>query len=232
MTRDLSLSEAILSAKEVGRVPVIVDIKPVSPRDGDLLNRRKPADLARMVEQAGACAVSVVTEPGHFGGSVDMLREVARSCSLPVLRKDFFSDPAQVQESFEAGAAAFLLILATTTDEIADNLLEKGRQLGMEAVVEIHTPEELARALRLTPAIIGINNRDITRLEMDAGDVSVTEALAPEVPKPIVTISESSLKTRDDVQRAVRAGADAVLIGTAVLKSDDIHACLRDLTSF
>ena len=232
MTRGRALSDAILNATQEGRKPVIVDIKPVSPRDGDLLNRRKPADLARLVEQSGACAVSVVTEPEHFGGSVDMLREVARSCGLPILQKDFFSDPAQVVESFEAGASAFLLILATTTDSVAEELLNKGRQLKMEAVVEIHTPDELARALKLAPTIIGINNRDITRLELDEGDVRVTETLAPLTPESIVTISESALKSRDHVQRAFRAGVDAVLIGTAALEAVDLRLCLEELTSF
>jgi len=101
----------------------------------------------------------------------------------------------------------------------------------MEAVVEIHSAEELKRALKLEPTIIGINNRDIQRLELDAGDVGITENLAPAVPEGIVTISESSLLSRDDVQRAIKAGANAVLIGTAVLQADDLAACMKDLTT-
>jgi len=212
-------------------VPLIVDIKPISPRDGDLLNLRKPADLARLAEEAGACALSVVTEPEHFGGSIELLREVTESSSLPVLQKDFFSRPEQIKESRDAGASAFLLTLATIPDEIALNLYRLGLQLELEAVVEVHTADELKRALRLDPTIIGINNRDIRRLELDRGDVQVTETLIREVPEHIVTISESSLKSRDDVQRAIRAGADAVLVGTAVLQAADFRACLRDLTA-
>ena len=232
LTGDRPFSKAILEAQERARIPIIVDIKPISPRDGNLLKQRKPADLARLVEQAGACAVSVVTESRHFGGSIDVLREVTQSCSLPVLQKDFFSKPEQVTESHETGASAFLIIMATTSDKIALNLLQQGRQLGMEAIVEIHTAEELKRALRLDPTIIGINNRDICRLEMDEGDVRVTEALTPAVPEHIVIVSESSLQSRDDVQRAIRAGADAVLVGTTVLKAVDLHSCLVDLTAF
>ena len=232
VTGDRPFSRAIWEAQKRARIPVIVDIKPISPRDGNLLKQRKPADLAQLVEQAGACALSVVTESRHFGGSIDVLREVTQSCSLPVLQKDFFAKPEQIVESHAAGAGAFLIIMATTSDEIALNLYQQGRQLGMEAIVEIHTAKELKRALRLDPTIIGINNRDIRRLEMDTGDVRVTEALIPAVPEHIVTVSESSLQSRDDVQRAIRAGADAVLVGTAVLKADDLNSCLADLTTF
>ncbi len=230
--RIASLSKAILDAKNDHRVPVIVDIKPISPRDGNLLNQRTPAELAQLVEVNGACATSVVTESRHFGGSIDMLQAVTHSCGLPVLQKDFFSSIDQVDESHKAGAAAFLIILAMTSDEVAAELYERGRQLGMEAVVEIHTAEELKRALALKPTIIGINNRDISQLELDPGTVAVTETLAPLVPEDIVTISESALLSRDDVARAVRAGADAVLIGTAVLKGADLGATLADLAGF
>ena len=232
MTAKRSLSNAIIEAKRGGRSPVIVDIKPVSPRDGDLLKERTPAQLARIVQEAGACAVSVVTEPVHFGGSVEMLREVADGCDLPVLQKDFFTRPEQVDESCDAGASAFLLILSTVSDEVAHKLHERGKELGMEAVVEVHTEQELQRAIALKPAIIGINNRDINRLELDAGDVRVTEKLAPLTPEHIPTISESSLLTPEDVKRAFRAGADAVLIGTAILQAADLRASLENLTSF
>ena len=225
-------SKAILEAKQADRVPVIVDIKPVSPRDGDLLNQRTPGDLGRLIEAAGACATSVVTESRHFGGSVDMLREVAASCNLPVLQKDFFSSIDQVEESHNAGAVAFLIILSMTPDDVALKIYERGRELGMEAVVEIHTANELKRALKLDPTIIGINNRDISRLELDEGSVAVTEKLVSLVPEPIITISESSLLTKDDVKRAVLAGADAVLIGTAILKANDLKAGLAALTGF
>ena len=216
----------------MGKVPVIVDIKPMSPKDGDLLNQRKPADLGCLAEEAGACAVSVVTDQESFGGSIDMLRDVARACTVPILQKDFFTKPEQVIESYEAGASAFLIIMATISDKTAHELYQYGRQLGMESIVEIHTSEELKRALKLEPTIIGINNRDIRRLEMDSGDVRVTEMLAPEVPNHIITISESSLQSAEDVRRAIQAGSDAVLIGTAILKAADLGASLERLTGF
>ena len=220
-----------MAAKSKGRVPVIADIKPLSPRDGDLLKNRKPAELTRSLVAAGVCALSVVTESKHFGGNLQMLREVARASAVPVLQKDFFSTPGQVTAAYEAGADAFLLILATMPDEVAGKLYQRGCELGMEAVVEIHSRDELLRALRLQPAIIGINNRNILELEKDDGHVGVTEALATLVPDDIAVISESSLRSRDEVLRAIRAGADAVLIGTALLQSGDVHSFLADLTT-
>jgi len=208
---------------------VIADIKPISPRDGDLLKTRRPAELSRMLAAAGACAVSVVTESKNFGGNLQMLQEVARASAVPVLQKDFFSTPGQVTAAYHAGADAFLLILATTPDEMAAELYECGRKLGMEAVVEIHSRSELMRALRLKPGIIGINNRNILELEKDEGHVGVTEALAPLVPDDIITISESSLRSREEVLRAARAGADAVLIGTALLQAGNVHSFLAEL---
>ncbi len=232
LTPPQSLSGAIKSFKSKGQVPVIADIKPFSPRDGDLLKDRKPADLSRSLAKAGICALSVVTEANHFGGSIAMLREVTQASDLPVLQKDFFSTPAQIIASYAAGADAFLLILATTPDEVAMELCHCGRELGMEAVVEIHSRNELLRALRLQPTIIGINNRNILELEKDNGNVGVTEDLAPLIPDGIVKISESSLRSKDEVLRAVRAGADAVLIGTAVLQATDFPSFLAELTGW
>ena len=144
-----------------------------------------------------------------------------------MLRKDFFSAPEQIAESAAARAGAVLLIMATIPDPLASELYRETRRLGMEAVVEIHSGEELDRALALDPTIIGINNRNILELETDAGDVRVTEELAPLVPDSITTISESSLNTPEEVRRARRAGVDAVLIGTAILQAPDIGARLQ-----
>jgi indole-3-glycerol phosphate synthase len=228
---DRPFSTAILKAKESGSVPLIADIKPVSPRDGDLVRRRTPARLAQSLAEAGACALSVVTEQKHFGGCLRILKEVAQAVSIPVLRKDFFSSLQEIDQSREAGAAAVLLIMATIPEHLVSDLYKHARELGMEAVVEIHTRPELDQALGLSPTIIGINNRDILKLEKDQGDVRVTEELAPLVPDNIVTISESSLRTPDEIRRAIGAGADAVLVGTALLQADDPASCLADLTS-
>lgn len=217
----LPLSTAIRGARSRGILPLIADLKPVSPRDGDLVGRRDAAELARSLVEAGACALSVVTEPSRFGGSLELLQRVSEAVPVPVLRKDFLNSAAQVEESRRFGAAAVLLILATTPEPLAADLYRHARHNGLEVVVEIHTREELDRALALSPTIIGINNRDILRLEKDSGDVRVTEELAPLVPPGIVRISESSLLTEEDIRRAVGAGAEAVLVGTAILQADD-----------
>ena len=223
-----SFSRAILEARERGRVPIVVDIKPVSPRDGDLVGTRDPAALARALDEAGVCALSVVTEPEHFGGSLQILEEVASSTSLPVLRKDFLRTPQDVDASLDAGAAAVLLTLSTVPELEAPGLYRRIHSLGMEPLVEVHTFKELHFALGLTPApkIIGINNRDITRLEKDGGDVGITESLAPLVPEEVTILSESALMTPEDVARAFAAGAHGVLVGTAVLQAPDPAAAV------
>jgi len=225
------LSAAILRAKRRRILPLVADIKPASPRDGELVGLRDAAELAQMLVEAGACALSVVTEPRSFGGSLRTLRRVCDAVKVPVLRKDFFSSAEQVEESQKQKAAAVLLILATTPDPVAAALYRLARELGLEVVVEIHTRQELERALALSPTIIGINNRDILSLETDSGDVRVTEELAPLVPGGIVKISESSLQTGEDIQRAIEAGADAVLVGTAILKAEDPATFLSRLIS-
>jgi indole-3-glycerol phosphate synthase len=221
ITKGCPLSAAILRAKRRKILPLVADIKPSSPRDGKLVGPRDVAELARMLVKAGACALSVVTESQHFGGSLESLHRVCAAVKVPVLRKDFFSSPEQVEESKKQGAAAVLLILATTPDPLAAVLYRLARGLDLEVVVEIHTRRELDRALALSPTIIGINNRDILSLETDSGDVRVTEELVPLVPTGILKISESSLRTEEEVWRAAEAGADAVLVGTAILQAGD-----------
>jgi indole-3-glycerol phosphate synthase len=229
MMKSLPLSAAILGAKRRGILPLVADIKPVSPRDGALVGPRDAGELARILVEAGACALSVVTEPKHFGGSLETLRRVSGTVSVPVLRKDFFSSAEQVEESQEQGAAAVLLIMATTAEPLGSIFYHRARRFGLEVVVEIHNRAELERALGLSPTIIGINNRNILSLETDAGDVGVTEELAPLVPPGIMKISESSLRTPEDILRALRAGADAVLVGTAILQAGDPASLISGL---
>ncbi len=229
MTRRGLFSAAILQAKRRRTLPLVADIKPFSPRDGDLVGLRNPADLARALVEGGACALSVVTEPRHFGGSLQTLRRVVEAVKVPVLQKDFFSSCEQIEESKDLGAAAVLLTLATIPEALAPLLYSRARELDLEAVVEIHTRQELERGLALSPTIIGINNRDLTELEKDPGDVRVTEELAPLVPEGIVKISESALQTEEDIRRAIAAGADGVLVGTAILRADNPTAFLSRL---
>ncbi len=226
-----SFSGNILHASERGRLPLAADIKPVSPRDGELVSGRDPVSLALILERAGVCALSVVTEAVHFGGSMELLQQVAGAVSLPVLMKDFITSARQIDEAFEAGASAVLLTIATIPELELPGLYLRAVSLGIEPLVEVHTAAELGLALGLKPklAVIGINNRDITALEKDDGDVRVTEMLAPLVPKGIAILSESSILTPGDVNRALAAGAHAVLVGTALLQAEDPGARAREL---
>lgn len=225
----LPLAAAIREAKSAGKMPLIADLKPSSPRDGALVGARDAAELARSLVDAGACALSVVTEPKHFGGRLETLRQVSEAVRVPVLQKDFFTSAAQIVEAKRQGASAVLLILAMIPDALVSDLYRLAKAQDLEIVVEIHTRRELERALALSPALIGINNRDILRLETDAGDVRVTEELAPLVPAGILKISASSLLTAEDIRRAMEAGADAVLVGTALLRAADPAAALSHL---
>ena len=225
----MGLSEAIMVAKGEGKIPVIAEIKARTPRDGDLLRGRDPVDLAEEMAAAGAAALSVVTEPKYFGGNLKTLREVAESVDLPILRKDFITTEEQVYESRESGARALLLILSMTHHRIITGLDDLSKGLGMETVMEVHNAQEMRTVSRLNPRIIGINNRDISRLETDHGNVSKTERLAPLAPDHVLLISESSIKTREEAKRAIAAGADAVLIGTALMKAPNIKRKLQEL---
>jgi len=229
-----SFSDNILYAAERGKLPLAADIKPVSPRDGQLVSGRDPVSLARILEEAGVCALSVVTESAHFGGSMELLRQVVGAVSLPVLRKDFITSVGQIDETLDAGAAAVLLTLSTIPEVAVPGLYQRAVSLGLEPLVEVHTASELGFALGLEPrpAIIGINNRDITALEKDDGDVQVTEMLAPHVPEGIAILSESSILAPDDANRAFAAGAHCVLVGTAILQAEDPGARARELSGF
>ena len=227
-------SESILYAADRGKLPLAADIKPISPRDGELVAGRDPVALVTILEAAGVCALSVVTESVHFGGSLDLLRQVTGAVSLPVLRKDFISSAMQIDETIDAGAAAILLTVATMPELKITGLYRRALSLGLEPLVEVHTESELRFALGLVPrpGIIGINNRDITALEKDDGDVSVTEDLAPLVPDGVAILSESSILSPDDARRAFEAGAHGVLVGTAILQAADPAACVNDFAAF
>jgi indole-3-glycerol phosphate synthase len=162
---------------------------------------------------------------------VELLRQVADAVSLPVLRKDFITTVAQVDETVEARAAAVLLTIATLKGSKAQDLYQRALSLGLEPLVEVHTVNELrfVCGFEPQPGIIGINNRDITTLERDGGGVGITEMLAPLVPEGVVILSESAILTADDARRAFEAGAHAVLVGTAILKNDDPAASINEL---
>lgn len=225
-----SLVASIRARQRHGVFPVISEVKMRSPKEGDLLAGRDPAAYAQTMASAGVAGISVVTESEHFGGSLDILRAVVAAVDLPVLAKDFVTTPAQVDELAAAGAAAVLLI--ATHLNVADlaSLIAHAHDRGIETLVEAHTGEEVGVVGTLDGDLLGINNRDITVLEVDDTDVSHTAQLAGLYPPGRPVVSESAIASADDVRRARAAGADAVLVGTAALRAPDTVAFLRGLT--
>jgi indole-3-glycerol phosphate synthase len=226
----LRLSDAIIKSKNAGKIPIIAEIKIKTPRDGDLLKGRKPVELASEMELAGATALSIVTESAYFGGNNQILRDVSKSVKLPILRKDFIRTENQVYNSKNLGASAILLISSIMSLDVMSRLYALTRNIGLESLVEVHSVKELRESLNLDPRMISINNRNILQLEMDSGDVKTTEKLAKLVPKQVLLISASSIKTREETIRALSAGADAVLIGTTLMKAPSIQKKIQELT--
>lgn len=194
---------------------VIAEYKRASPSLGDIAERGLVAQVATY-EQAGAAALSVLTEPTRFRGSYDDLDKAASSVSLPVLMKDFVVDVAQVREAAYLGASAVLLIVRCLPGEALPELASVAFELGVTPLVECHDANELARALAIDSAVIGVNNRDLDTLEIDR---SLAPRLLSEVPRDRVVVAESGYGSAEDV-RDVRGVADAVLIGSALMKLD------------
>ena len=221
---------AILSENALGFAAVIPDIKCVSPKEGDLLRGRDPVDTAKyLVLEAGAPLLSVVTERENFGGSPELLRSIVRAVGVPVLRKDFIKNTDMLEETAGLGAAAVLLISSTTDEATLKLLYEKSIELGLEPLVETHTAEEMAFARSLGARLIGVNNRDIASLELDAGGPERTRALAGGAPKDALLISESGIMSPEGAAIAAAAGAHAVLVGTALWRAADMGAFYRSL---
>jgi len=208
-------------------VNVIAELKKASPSRGVIRENYVPAALAAGLERAGAAALSVLTEEEFFFGSLTDLKEAKKVVQIPILRKDFIIDPWQVWEARAAGADAFLLIVAILTDGALRELLDLGRSLGMEPLVEVHSGEELDRAIAAGARIIGVNNRDLRTFEVR---VETSLGLIDAIPDECIAVSESGLRTHDDLERLRRAGFDAFLIGEHLMKDADPAVLLRALT--
>jgi indole-3-glycerol phosphate synthase len=208
-------------------VGIIAEVKRRSPSKGSINPNLDAVSRARSYADAGAAAVSVLTEPERFGGSIADLRDVARGVPIPVLRKDFIVAPVQLHEARANGAAAALLIARALSMPALPELIEAGMEIGLELLVEVRDATELQRALDAGATIIGVNNRNLESLEIDPGTVG---RILPLIPRNVVAIAESGMTSREDVQLAARSGADAVLIGSAVSAAEDADAIVRSLT--
>ena len=209
-----------------GKINIISELKKASPSRGVIREEYAPAVLAASLEEAGAAALSVLTEEDFFSGSLGDLKEASRVTKIPILRKDFIVDPWQVWETRAAGADSFLLIAAVLNDAELRELLELGRALKMEALVEVHAPKELERALEAGARIIGVNNRDLRDFQVH---LETSLGLADAIPEECIAVTESGLRTHDDLLRLQRAGFDAFLIGEHVMQSADPAVALRAL---
>ena len=216
-------------------VAVIAEVKRASPSRGAMAEIPDAAALATQYRAGGAAAISVLTEPEHFQGSLDDLIAVAAVVDAPVLRKDFIIDPYQVWEARAAGAAAVLLIVAALEQDELAELLRTVDEAGMVALLETHDEMEVTRAVGAYEAakitgrpIIGVNARDLTTLQVDPDRFSV---LAKAIPEGAVTVAESAVKNADDVRRLAAQGADALLVGESVATAADPATAVASLVA-
>lgn len=199
------------------KLAVITEVKKASPSAGVITEAFDPVEIARGYERAGASAISVLTDREFFHGDLQHLIDARAEVSLPVLRKDFVVDKVQIAEAAAHGADAILLIVAALSQKELVDLSETAANYRLDALVEVHTLEEMDRAVDAGAEIIGINNRNLATLDVD---LSVTERLSEEAPNDITLVSESGIKTCEDVARVKACGVDAVLIGEALMRGE------------
>lgn len=204
---------------------IIAEIKRASPAKGDLAPTLSASDTARAYAEGGAAAISVLTEPQFFKGSLEDLEAVVRSVDLPVLRKDFIVDEFQILEARAAGADAVLLIVRALGPRL-DHMLRASRALSMDALVEVYDENDVETALAAGASLIGVNNRDLETFEVDR---ERTAKLATLLPSSVVIAGLSGVSTRSEVEALERAGASAVLVGESLVTSSDPRARLREL---
>lgn len=209
-------------------VTVIAEVKRRSPAKGSLAAIDDPARLAQEYEAGGACVISVLTEQRRFGGSIEDLSAVRAAVDVPVLRKDFVVTPYQVWEARAYGADLVLLIVAALEQKVLTALTERIHSLGMTALVEAHTREEVAQAVDAGAQVVGINARNLHTLELDRG---VFAELAPLIPSGLVKVAASGVRSPHDVFEYARAGADAVLVGEALVTGEDARAAVADMVA-
>jgi indole-3-glycerol phosphate synthase len=207
-------------------INIIAELKRSSPSRGMLREEYAPAVLASGFELAGAVALSVLTEEDFFHGSLADLKEASRVTKIPILRKDFVIDPWQVWEARAAGADSFLVIASILSDATLAELLELGRTLQIEPLVEVHEHEELDRVIAAGAKIIGVNNRDLRDFQVH---LETSLMLIEKIPDDCVAVSESGLRAHEDIERLRRAGFDAFLVGEHLMKEADPSSALRVL---
>ena len=205
---------------------VIAEVKRSSPSKGALASIGDPAGLAATYEEAGAQVVSVLTEQRRFGGSLADLDAVRKAIDLPILRKDFMVDEYQFYEARAHGADVVLLIVAALSKNQLEDYFHLSTELGMRSLIEVHTNDELERALDISPEIIGVNSRNLKTLEVDARAFA---ELIPQIPFSIARVAESGISTREEVVFAQECGATAILVGEALVRSESPSVAINQL---
>ena len=205
---------------------LIAEVKRASPSRGILCPDFTPVELAKSYTQGGAAAISVLTETNYFDGSLDHLAAIREQTRLPLLRKDFIFDPYQVYESRAYGADALLLIVAILSQEQLEELLWLSQNLSLSCLVEVHNQAEVERTLLSQAKIIGINNRNLNTF---AVDINTTQQLRPLIPRGKIVVSESGIKSGEDVKKLKGWGVNAVLVGEALVTADDIPSKMKEL---
>jgi indole-3-glycerol phosphate synthase len=227
--RSSAVSRVLSSAlSDASKINIIAEFKRRSPSKGEIRRNADPVRITSGFEAAGAAAVSVLTESDYFDGSLDDLSAVRQAISLPILRKDFIVDEYQVYESAAAGADALLLIVAVLDDETLNRLRRLAEnELGMDALIEVHTKDELSRALDVGARLVGVNNRNLATFEVS---LETSVELAPIAADKVILISESGIQTVDDIQRLRGVGYRGFLIGESLMRATDPSEALREFT--
>ena len=207
-------------------ISVIAEVKRSSPSKGALAPITDPAGLAASYAEAGAAVISVLTEQRRFGGTLADLDAVRRAVELPILRKDFMVDEYQFYEARAHGADVILLIVAALSKNQLDDYFHLSKELGMRALIEVHTPGELESALDVSPEIVGVNSRNLKTLDVDA---QAFAELLPQIPNAIARVAESGISNRSDVEFAHEHGATAILVGEALVRSGNPNVAMAQL---
>ena len=220
-----SLINAIKLAKPT-KIPLISELKPASPSEGIILDKYEPTEIAGAMIRGGCVGISVLTEEQYFKGHTENLRKIRQNVAIPVLMKDFIVDERQIHKAAEIGADAVLLIPSICPFEYFIDLVES---YGMEALVEVHNKDEVKEVMDKNIKLIGINNRDLTRMKVNLENTKLLAPLIREYNENTVIVSESGINSHEDAKYVIFQGADGVLVGTSIMKSDDISIKIQEI---